>query len=80
MMAVFASILTETSDFRIVKVRRVRNIEVDKRQPDGWVGGVAPRGREQRLIFGEVTHHHKRSSKRAGAGSLVVPHIPKAIG
>ena len=44
----------ETSDFRIVKIRRVRNVEVDECHTDGWVGRVAPSGREQRLVFREV--------------------------
>ena len=36
------AVMPEASDFRIVKVRHVRNVEMDERQPDGWVGRIAP--------------------------------------
>src|SRR5580704_9954118 len=58
------AIMPETSDFGIVEIRNVRSVEVDERQPDGWVGGIAAGSRGQRFILGEVACVYERRPKR----------------
>ncbi len=60
----------ETPDLRIVKVRLVRNIEVDKRQRDRWIGGITPGGRQQSFVLGEVAGSYQRRAKEVKPGGL----------